>query len=340
MVRQAVAVLLREHDPDGTNTTRLDGKTVTVAQASAIASTPGFLGQPRVTVIDDLMARAGKGSRPGSVEDAEDDGSARSRSSLALAPLFDAVAPGNILILVDPSLSSIPAAIRKISPKDTRIIAGDPPRGRELLDWIRNRAHSAGSAMAQPVAQALAELLFPQTWSAKPANPRYDRPPDLAALGNEVDKLALAAHPGPIERHHVHTMVEGGVNDRLFPFVEAAVAGDLARATRELNALQANGEDPHRLTAQLIQQIELAALLQVDGVPRDPVEAGRGAGLANPNRMFGISKSHSSRLATHSIPIALVLDRSIKRGALRSPEDVLYGLVAELAGQDKQRRGG
>src|SRR6185312_5624972 len=97
---------------------------------------------------------------------------------------------------------------------------------------------------------------YPQTWGAKGNNPAFDRPPDLDVLGNEIAKLATAALPGPITLNHVRELIDRGNEDKLFTFIDAAVAGNLGKAVVELDRLLAAGEDPHKLLAQLGQQVE------------------------------------------------------------------------------------
>jgi DNA polymerase III delta subunit len=326
--RAEASTLLSQHDPDGGATTRLDGRTVSIPQLAAMAGTPGFLGQPRVVVVDDLVARMSKAKGNGEADAADVDVPA---SKLDISSLFDAVLPENLLILVDSSLSSVPAAIRKALPAGARVIAGDPPRGKALLEWMQARAAAMGSQLPPSVATELAEALFPQTWAARPSNPRYDRPPDLALIGNEIDKLSLAAYPGPIARGHVNVMIEATAVDRLFPFIEAAVGGDIRQATKELGILRDAGEDGHRINAQIFQQIELAAVQEAAGRGTDPVEVGRALGLPNPNRMIGIARARRAHRAAASIQQARQLDRNAKTGQLRDPMDVLYGIVAGSA---------
>ncbi|MGH2560121.1 MAG: DNA polymerase III subunit delta [Thermomicrobiales bacterium] len=338
--RSEVSRLLQVHDPADAATTRLDGRTVSIAQAAAMVSTPGFFGEARVVVIDDLVARATKG-KAGADDRTVDEEAATSK--LDLAPLLNAVLPENVLILIDTTLSSIPAVIRKSAPSDTRFVAGEPPRGKPLLDALQRVATDAGSELSATIAKQLAELLFPRTWAAKPSNPRYDRPPDVELLRNEVEKLALAAHPGPIESRHLQEMTDAASVDRLFPFLEAAVGGSVSRAAAELRSLYDAGEDGHRLTAQLYQQVELAAVQEAAGNLVDPVEVGRAMGLPNPNRMIGIARARRSIAAAAAIEQARAFDRKAKTGELRDPMDVLYGLIAALAeptSSSTQRRSG
>jgi DNA polymerase III delta subunit len=330
---------LRQHDPGGLNTTRVDGKTISIDEAISAVSTPSFFGGSRVIIIDDLMARASKG---GSGDDGEPAASAK---GFAFAKLFESVADGNVLILVDQTLGSVPAAVKKVAPPEARIFGGEPPRGADLISWLQRQAEKSGSSIDNRTARLLADRTFPQTWTAKPSNPAYDRPPDLDRLRNEIDKLALAAHPNAITAAIVETMVASAAEDRLFPFVEAVVTSRIADAIPALESFQASGEDAGRLIAQVFQHVELAAALPSSGSAHDPAAIGKDLGLSNPNRMHGVAKTaRRSRIAPlRMIRIALDTDRKTKRGALRHGDDVLYHLVtAEMAPPDESNneRGG
>jgi DNA polymerase III delta subunit len=342
--RSEVERLLRKHDPTGLNTTRLDGKAISLDEVVSAAGTPAFFGGGRVVVVDDLMSRA---SKAGAVEavGGESTDAAPTARGLDFGRLFGSVAAENVLILVDQGLSSVPAAVKRAAPTEAVVFGGEPPRGAILLEWIQRKATEAGSSIDNRTARLLAERTFPQTWSAKPSNPAYDRPPDLDLLKNEIEKLALTAYPGPIDAEKIKTMVASAAEDRLFPFVEAVVTGRLEDAVPALESLQATGDDPGRLVAQVYQQVELAAVLPAVGGTADPAGVGKDLGLTNPNRMIGVAKTARRGRMTpaHLLRVALQTDRRAKRGALRHGDDVVYHLLTMAAApstDDTNEQGG
>lgn len=335
IARAEVAKLAARHDPGGVDTTSIDGRDASLAAVIAAAGSAGFFGAGRVVVVHDLMARASRGK--GGAADTDD--ATPSAGALDLKPLFAAVPPENLLILVDAGLLALPAAVKRAAPPDAVVVAAEPPRGRALLAWIRDTARAADAEIDARTAQNLAETLYPQTWSVKPNNPRYDRPPDTELLRNEIDKLALAAHPGPITVDLVRGLVAGAPDDRVFRFVEAADAGNLPVAVVELERLLAAGEEPAKLLAQIDQQIELGAVLAADP-GADPAATGRALGLSNPARMSGIASSRRGRGAASAfaaVSAATAADRDLKHGRLRRPDDALYSLLADAAAN---KRGG
>jgi DNA polymerase III delta subunit len=180
-------------------------------------------------------------------------------------------------------------------------------------------------------------MLFPQTWSAKPSNPRFDRPPDLDQLENEISKLAAYAHPGSISQQHVQNMTDSALSDRLFSFVEQAVAGNLANALKDLESFDIHGDDAHRAANQLFQQIELSTVLGSAQLV-DPAAVGRDLGLSNPQRMFGVARSPRPTSPVESVLEATRTDRQVKTGRLKGVEDAIYDLITGLAEAKRQAR--
>lgn len=329
IARAEVVRLATRHDPDGVDTAHLDGREVPLPAIIAAAGSAGFFAAGRVVVVHDLMARASRAKAGATDTDAAEPPA----GALDLKPLFAAVPAQNLLVLVDAALMSVPAAVKRAAPVDALVFAADPPRGRALLAWLVSMAREIGSDIDPKTAQHLAETIYPQTWSSKPSNPRYDRPPDTALLRNEIEKVALAAYPAPISMTEVRSLVVGAPDDRIFRFVEAADAGNLPVAVVELERLLAAGEEPAKLVAQMAQQVELGAVLAADPAA-DPVETGRALGLSNPARMSGIAASRRGRGAhgaLAAVGTATATDRDLKQGRHRRPDDALYALLATAA---------
>jgi DNA polymerase III delta subunit len=328
-------------DPEGSNTSRLDGKTLRIADAISMVATPSFFGSGRVVIIDDLLARSSRTNDESEVG-AEPSSTRGTNIGGDIASLFAAVHADNLLILVDSSLLSLPAAVAKILPKDARVVAGEPPRGQALIEWIRAQVSDQGSDIDRDAAQLLAETLFPQTWSAKPSNPRFDRPPDLDHLTSELSKLGLYAHPDTIHINHVRELVVSALADRLFSFVEQSVAGNLANAVRDIESFDIHGDDGHRAASQLYQQIELSTVLASSPAKIDPIAVGRELGLSNPNRMFGIARAPRPVLTDQSVLEATDSDRRLKTGKIKDVADGIYSLMtwfAETRRETTNRRG-
>ncbi len=337
LVRGAIGRIRAKFDPDGLNTSIYDARPNSFDELVAAVSTPGFFGSGRVIIINDLMSRSSKASAGDDEEETTEKASAVDWSRF-----FGAIQRENMAILADRSIRSVPAAVKKAMPKDAEIIEGEPPRGSELMAWMKERATASGSRIADKDARLLAELLCPGNWTSRPSNPAYDHPPDLELFANEIEKLALSAFPGAIEHSHIVEMTMAGQADRLFPLIDAVMAAEGASAITELAHAMANGDDSGRISAQLFQQTELIAALSAAG-RMDAVEAGRTLGLSNPNRMLAISKSlRRFRGEPRDLLLgALETERQFKSGVLRQPADQIYALVDRaLSLSTKTREGG
>lgn len=321
MVRSEIRRRVDEADPSNQSTSTIDGKVAGLGDVRMAVASVGFFGAGRVIVVEDLIARLGK-------QGARDGGETPDWDAL-----FDAVPEATTLILSDPSLTSLPAAVQKALPKQAATIACEPPRGRELLRWMQAHAQDEQSSMDDSTARMLAETLYPQSWTNKARNPAFDRPPDLDQLGNEIAKLALCAGQERITGEHIRSMTVQGDADQIFAFIDAASAGRLDQAILELDRLIAAGEDPYKLLAQLSQNIEMSVVLGASA-GRPPADVGRSLKLANANRMNAVARGLRGQPAHLAPRAAMALksaDRRIKTGKLRDPVDALYESIARIA---------
>ena len=329
LAREAVLGIVSELDADGSNTSWLDGREVSFADVATAVGAATFFYSPRIVVVTDLLVRTGRDSDSTQSTDGDEERTGRGRAEIV--SLVAAVPESHHLVFFEPNLGSVPAAFKNAAP-GAKVIAGDPPRGSALLAWIEAAAIQAKSSIDRRAAQRLAETLFPQSWDRKPSSPRYDRPPDLALLKAEIDKLALAAYPGRITVDEVELMTPGAPDQRVFQFLDAALAGDLRPGLDRLERLIAGGEEPAMLLAQLLGQIELTTIAAAAG-GKNADSVARDLGTVAPGRMSAVMAA-TRRLApraAYSAPTAAMSDRNVKTGRVRKPEDALRDLVLALA---------
>jgi DNA polymerase-3 subunit delta len=319
LARQEMQRLMLASDPDGESTSVLDGSAVSVQDVMMATASLGFFSAGRTIVVEGLLAKHAKGTGKGATAD--------------WGTLFASVPAETTLILVDHTVLSVPAAVKKALPADAVVVPCDPPRGRDLVEWIATRARAGGGTIDRNVAQRLAITLYPAGWSQKSRNPAFDRPPDMEGLGHEVDKLVVAAHPGPVTEDHIRALVAAGDNDQIFGFIDAASAGNIERAAPELERLLAAGEDPYKILSQLCGSVELAvAMDRADR--RDPAEVGKDLRLPNVGRMNAVARSVRDQPRHFAPRVGRVLeetDRKMKTGELRDPVEALYYALASIA---------
>lgn len=326
MVRAATRAIAGKSDPDGQSTTVLDGKSVSIQDVLMAAASIGFFSSGRTIIVEDLIARFGKG--PGKPNEPD------------WVALLGGVPSETTLILADHTVLTMPAALKKLLPATAEVMVCDPPRGKELVEWIVKRAKQAGGKMERNIAQHLARTLYPTSWSQKGKNPAFDRAPDMEALGNEVDKLAIAAYPKEVSEWHIQQLVTAGDNDQIFTFIDAASSGNLAKATAELDRLLGAGEDPFKILSQLAGSVELAVVM-ARADRRDPADVGKDLRLSNPARMTAVARSVREQPRNFAPRVARVLeetDRKIKTGEYRNPVDALYATLAGISELNQAQR--
>jgi DNA polymerase III delta subunit len=308
-----------EADPSGENTSWLDGKEVTHQQVIGAIGTVSFFGGGRVVVVSDFLAKSGG------------EGERAAKANANIATLAASVPDGSTLVLLEPSLSSPPAALKAAVPS-LRVLSGAPPRGPKLLEWIAKAAQDADSRIDRQVAQALADALFPGTWQSEPRNPRYDRPPDLGYLRTTIETLALAAYPDPITAQDVAALVSREPDQRIFKFLDAMLAGDLAAATREMESLERGGEEPGMVLAQALGQVELVTAVAAAG-NRDTNTVAKELGGVTPGRVSALAGAgrRESQRRTSAAMIATEVDRNLKTGKIRKPEEAIATLITALS---------
>lgn len=321
--------VLKDRDPSQQSTSFIDGTSNGIRAVINDISSIGFFSSGRVVVVEGLINRLGK-------QGSKDAGAAPDWKGL-----YAAVPEASTLVLVDPPLSDLPSLAKKPLPKNAIIEHSRPPRGPKLVEWIVNTTKSSGGSMDKATAQHLAMSLYPAGWATEPRNPLYDRPPDMELLENEIRKLVLAAHPEPVTRHTVDTMTLKEEQDQIFNFLDAAAAGNVPVAMQELEKLTQVGEDPAKLLAQLLGNIEIASVVAAGG-HRAAAEIGKDIALANPRRVHSIQqglRGMSPGVAQSRSRIARDADRKLKHGEVKEPIDALYDTILQIAHMRRQAAG-
>ncbi|MBA3451188.1 MAG: hypothetical protein H0T18_08255, partial [Chloroflexia bacterium] len=134
----------------------------------------------------------------------------------------------------------------------------------------------------------------------------------------------------------IQQLTEGGADQRLFRFQDAALGSDIRAAVSELERLETAGEEPAMILNQLLGQIELAAVAATAaGMAADHVS--KDLGVVTAARMAtAMSASRKQVLPAKAlVSDGLTVDRDLKTGRLRQPTDALLDLVLLLASDAK-----
>jgi DNA polymerase III delta subunit len=337
--RAALRELVTSLDSSGDNTSRFDRSEDSLNDVLNALSTPSFFGLQRTVVATGFLAamRSATGSR------------GRRTKSQAIAPdagVLQAIVELAIgepsLVLFDPELAAIPAAISSIIPEAAIVRSHHPPRGRDVVDFTCQAFAERGAEVERNVAQYLLDRLFSGHWRQAASNPAFDHPPDIDTLLSEIDKLAIAGSDDKISMDLIDELTPVAPSDRLFPLLDALTVGNETAALRELEAIPDVEDERQRLLNLLYQQIEYIGAASSPGRPSDPLHAGRQLGMSNPNRMKSILRAvgSSSTPAADLISVALEADRRTKTGFARNANDAIFRIMrgATPSAGDKSTR--
>jgi DNA polymerase-3 subunit delta len=189
-----------------------------------------------------------------------------------------------------------------------------PVKADALPAWLAARAKRGGMTLEPGAAALIAERVEG----------------NLLAAAQEVEKLALLARGGRIDRDLVLASVGDSARYDVFQLAEAAAAGDAARALRILLGLKSEGVEPTLILWAIVR--ELRGLFQA-GERQRLRSAPQGTGW---NQASTPSAAALARVRT--LPLADLLreagmtDRIVKGLAAGDAWTALMGLTAGLAG--------
>jgi DNA polymerase-3 subunit delta len=116
-----------------------------------------------------------------------------------------------------------------------------PMKADELPDWIAQRMASRGLKPDRAAIDALAQRVEGNSLAA----------------AQEIDKLALLHGDRPLDAQTLEDLVADSARYDVFKLIDAAFAGDAARALRILAGLRAEGEQVPALMGWVLNQLQL-----------------------------------------------------------------------------------
>lgn len=329
LARKALERVLSSADPGGLDTDRIDAATSSFDAIFAAVTAVPFFGNRRVIVLTGMLSQtAGKSAR-----------GSKGKSESDVSRLVAAIPETTTLVLFDPDLGDLSATTRKQLPADLDLSVNDAPRGNALIELVTWLAVDNGSRIDGRSAQHLLDRLFPGYWMQAPQNRAFDKPPSVDQIESEIAKLALAAYPDAITFELIDDLVPQRGEDRLFPLLDAVIAGNQRQALMHVDSAFRAGEEASRLTNQIYQQIELAVGAVASGRPQDHLQAGRALGVANAYRMTRVTEAaQRGRIKpAKQLELALENDRRLKTGRLRNPDEALTDLVVRVTTPTENR---
>lgn len=319
-------------DTDGmleSNTTVLDGATVSPEELRNHCNTVPFLAGARLVVVEGLVKRTERrrgGSRsdedsrlPDNVTPAATSESDGLPAWRFLREFGDEMPASTELVILDGDVSPGNQFIRDMKPVAEVKLFPLPGRN-ELPEWIRKRAIDKGLELNGRLASRIAELAGPDLWG----------------LDNDLEKLATYVGEGQMpEDAVVLAMLGVSRQQSVFAFCDQVVEGRRTQALASLGKLLADGESPQYLLSMITRQLRLITLAR-EGLD-ERLSPGMMMDRLDTRSQYVVDKT-TQQARRFSLPLlAKCYQRTVKtdndtKTGLYDGDVALQLLVADLAG--------
>lgn len=230
-------------DPDtvATNTTRLEGRHLTLGELRNKCDAVPFLSSRRLVIVEGLLDRfENRPSRSGSRKGKADNGLGEWEG---LCSYVKQMSETTVLVLVDGAVQGTNPLLNKLAPlgevKHFPLL-----RGRDLKAWVRRRVKEEGGDITPGALDLLAQFIGGDLW----------------AVDGEIRKLLLYAHGRPISEEDVRQLVSCIQEASIFALVDAVAEGRTELAQQLLHRLYDEGVPPTHILTMITRQFRLIAL--------------------------------------------------------------------------------
>lgn len=251
---EAIAALKRGIGDDPSlfdlNVTALDGRTTTPGEIQHHCDVPPFLGEYRLVIVNDLLARLGGGK----TKEGEATEAASGLLDWLLGYLSQAPETTHLVLNESKALPvrhRLVTAIAALKERgEVRAFTAPSVKGGELARWVEQRGQRKGARLEAGVANDLATFIGP----------------DLRLIDSELEKLSLYAAGRPIRRTDVRLLTPYAQEANIFDMVDALGNRQTQQALRLLVQLHNEGAHPLYLLTMIVRQYRI--LLQVKDLAR------------------------------------------------------------------------
>lgn len=238
------------------NTTVLDGRTLTAGELIAHATAAPFLAEHRLVMVDGLVRHLSKdrkgGRKPAKAKaGASDDPLEQWRAALAH---LQAVMPESTeLVLIEPEADAKADAF-KVFAAVAKLEKFDTPDEKEVPSIVGELVSLRGLEMDRGALVTLGTTL----------------PPDRWVIDSEIEKLALYAQGETVTNEMVADVVSAVRDSKVWDFTDALVDGESSRALNASRRMQGEGTHPQVMLATMATQIRRLILT------KELIDEGRG----------------------------------------------------------------
>jgi DNA polymerase-3 subunit delta len=305
---------LGDRETVATNTTRLEGKQLTLGELRNKCDAAPFLSPHRLIIVDGLLGRFEvKQSRPRSNKRKSRDGLGEWEN---LDSYIEQMPETTVLVLVDEEVKGNNPLLERLSPL-SEVTTFPLLKGKELKNWIRGRVKAEGGNITPQAVNVLAELIGGDLW----------------AMNGEIQKLLLYSQGRPVSEDDVRQLVSHVQEANIFALVDAVAEGRTELAQLILHRLYDDGVPPTYILVMITRQFRLIAQAKglEKGLSRLQIQDRLGLKASySLDKTLGQAKLYDFEGVKRAYDKLLETDLAIKTGKF-SDKLALELLVTELA---------
>jgi DNA polymerase-3 subunit delta len=221
-----------------TNTTILEGQSVTPDQLRTVVETVPFLSEKRLVIVQGLLGRFEPQNKPPRrkkvipANEQENDVN-------AFATAMSNIPESTVLVLTDGKIKSANPLLKQLA--GAKMMAFPLLKGDVLRQWIKQEAVAQGAAISPQAVDLLARLVGGNLW----------------IMYNEINKLALFASGRRVEVEDIKAVVSSAQEANVFAMVDAILDFKSGVAEKLLEQLLQQGASPAYLLVMLARQVRL-----------------------------------------------------------------------------------
>jgi len=241
-LRQTLEAIKRstgDESASSANTMILDGQRLTLDQLRNVCETVPFLADKRLVIVEGLMERFERRSRPSQNKKAKRL-SDQQNAYKAIADYMTQIPDFTLLVLVDGKTNSQNPLFKMLSTK-AEVRSFPFLRDNQLHQWVQRRVTETNGSISPQAVVLLAKFVGGDLW----------------VMANEIDKLILFAKDRRIEEEDVRTMVSYAQEANVFAMVDAIVEFKSGLAEKLLQQLLQQGAAPAYLLVMLARQVRI-----------------------------------------------------------------------------------
>ena len=298
------------------NTTVLEGRSITPQELIAHATAVPFLSPHRLVIVEGLLAALGQ-VKGGRKKKKPADGDPLEPWRQVAAQLGDksAMPESTTLVFLEAGVARSNAAFTIFAPialtRECKHFERD-----ELSKWVKEECKLRGMKMSEGAVRQLVSAAGSELW----------------ALKTELDKLEAYAAGDVVDEATVGALVSGSADTRFWDLTDAVVAGNERKALAALRRMLIDDQPPALLSSMLVRQYRQLVLLKEArerGATQEETARVSGVPSFKVDSVGALAQRYSWPLLREVYGRLLDADLSVKRG-LQDDESALQLLIHEL----------